>query len=224
MTKKIKVCSGTGIAKGFGCKTPLMFTEYNGRRTYDATYGLCNSCKIDWAMNDEEGKKWLSKQTAYKIKKNKKEKEKEERKELREKRIQLNTGNAMKNADTYFSRYIRLKYSEEGKCTCYTCGDLKEIKEIDNGHFEKRGYKATRYHEDNCRPQCKTCNGDTASNGKQKEFRKLLVMEIGEEKVLEVERLAKTTIKADTNFYLQKSDYYREKVKEIQKEKNIKIW
>lgn len=187
-------------------------------------YGSCQSCFISWSQTTANGKKWLKKQTKYKLK----EKEKERRKETRKLKQELNSGNAMKLADMYFSRYIRLKYSFEMNgelyCTCFTSGEIIPIKELDNGHFEKREHKATRYHEDNCRPQSKTDNGDTKHNGKQKEFRENLVMEIGEERVLEVERLAKTSIKADTSFYKKIADKYRILVNEIQKEKGIKVW
>ena len=109
-------------------------------------------------------------------------------------------------------------------CTCYTCGDIKEVKEVDNGHYQKREHKATRYHENNCRPQCKTCNGNTGKNGMQDVFRVNLSNEIGEEEVCEIERLARTTIKADYQFYKGISDKYRELVNELQKKLKVKYW
>ena len=150
--------------------------------------------------------------------------EKDEKKEHRKKKRDLDTSGAMKLADTYFSRYMRLKHSLHGYCTCYTCGTDKPIKEVDNGHYIKREHKATRYHENNCRPQCKTCNGDTKHNGKQAEFRVGLSYEIGEDAVIEIERLARTTTKASTVFYRNISDEYRVKVNELQKQLKVKYW
>ena len=210
MQNKPKSCKGTGIAKGSGC----------GKLSNNRKYGLCSTCKIGWAMNTENGKEWLKKQTAYKMKSNEKEKKKEDRDKKRE----LNVSGSMKLADTYFSRYIRLKHSKDGYCTCYTCGTDVSIKELDNGHYQKREHKATRYHENNCRPQCKTCNGDVKHNGKQDEFRVNLVNEIGEEKVIEIERLAKSIFKVNTKFFRDTSDYYRIKLNELQKKLRVKFW
>jgi hypothetical protein len=206
----LKDCKGTGDAKGCGCGEPA----------YKRTYGLCQNCIRIWAVTTEAGKAWLKKQTAYKMKSAKNEEKKKDREIKRE----LNTSGAMKLADTYFSRYIRLFHSLHGYCTCYTCGTDKPIKECDNGHYEKREHKATRYHENNCRPQCKTCNGDTKHNGKQAEFRVGLSAEIGEEEVVEIERLARTPIKANTSFYRDLADTYRVKTNELQKKLKVKYW
>ncbi len=207
---KSKPCKGTGKAKGYGC----------GTESIKRTYGLCIKCLREWAVGSEEGKQWLSKQTAYKMRSN----EKEKKKEFREKKQELNVKCSMRNADTYFSRYVRLINSIDGNCTCYTCGGINDIKETDNGHYMKREHKATRYHENNCRPQCKTCNGDTKHNGKQAEFRVHLANEIGEENVVKIENLSRTLIKANHLFYKEKSDYYRIKVNELQKELGVKYW
>lgn len=205
-----KVCSGTGKAKGFGCK----------ESKYIHRYGLCQSCFIDWLYNSEAGKETLNKAKIVGKKKTKIEKKKEDRRKKQE----FNTSNAMRNADIYFSRYIRLKHSEDGDCTCYTCGDIYPIKEIDNGHYMKREHKATRYEENNCKPQCKTCNGDIKHNGKQLEFRINLINEVGLEEVERIEGLIRTTGKYTTSFYKEKSDYYRIKVNELQKELGVKFW
>lgn len=75
-----------------------------------------------------------------------------------------------RSLDTYFSQYIRNKYSVNGICTCYTCGKKLPIKQMQNGHFISRGYLVTRWNENNCRPQCLTeesnvslLNGETKS-------------------------------------------------------------
>jgi len=63
-----------------------------------------------------------------------------------------------KNADAFYSRYIRLKYSKNGYVKCVTCGRFFPIKEMDCGHFVGRGYMSTRYFEKNTHPQCRYCN------------------------------------------------------------------
>lgn len=63
-----------------------------------------------------------------------------------------------KELDAIFSKYIRHKYAIDGYVACYTCGVVKPIKEMQNGHFQSRKHLSTRYDEDNCRVQCVGCN------------------------------------------------------------------
>lgn len=207
---KLKKCKGTGKAMGHGCGEMMILKRF----------GLCSNCWRLWLLNTKEGNEVLKKSQ---IKASKEVKTKKKR-EIREKKRELNSGNAMQLADTYFSRYIRLLYSIDGKCTCYTCGDIKPIKEVDNGHYMKREHKNTRYNENNCRPQCKICNGDTKHNGKQIEFREGLVNEIGESQVKEVELLSKIATKANYFFFKEKADYYRNEVNQLQKSLKVKYW
>ena len=211
---KEKICKGNGKAKLFqGCDT-LTKVEH-------LKYGLCQKCYRRWLTSDDENAK---KTFQSFIIANKKLFQKEVKTKERELKDEINTSDVMKLADTYFSRYIRLKHSSEGLCSCYTCGNIKEIKDVDNGHYLKREHKATRFHENNCRPQCKTCNGDTKHNGRQIEFRENLVNEIGIDAVEQLEALGRTTIKANGLFYRQIADEYRIKVNELQKELKAKYW
>ena len=60
-----------------------------------------------------------------------------------------------KELDKVFSQYIRWAYADDsGMVECYTCGVVKHIKEMHNGHFQSRKHTSTRWHENNCRPQC----------------------------------------------------------------------
>ena len=208
--QKEKKCKGTGLAKGFGC----------GDLTLYRKFGLCSKCQYEWSTSNDAGKVWFEKQMAFKKKKNVKEEKAKDRQAKRD----IDDKGAMRLADMYFSRYIRLKHSVDGKCTCYTCGKIEDIKEVDNGHYQKREHKATRYHEDNCRSQCKICNGDTKHNGKQDIFKGELTNEIGEDAVVEIERLARTTIKANVVFYRNIADTYRNKLNELQKQLKVKYW
>jgi len=183
-------------------------------------YGKCQKCYAYWLFNTQEGKEKQKKS----IIRSKVKVAKDNKKALREKKRELNSSAAMKLADTYFSRFIRLKYSINGVCECYTCSEPVNIKECDNGHYMKREHKATRYEENNCRPQCKTCNGDTKHNGKQIEFRSHLIEKLRIEEVERIEQLSKSNIKADSFFYREKADHYREEVKKLEKELNVKYW
>ena len=221
--KKIKICKGIGKTKGFGCGVDLSYFERNRIKSYKATYGLgidCG-CYAKWMFSDNSEAKEIRNKF---LDTNRKKLEQEKKRVNRELKLMLNTKDAMRLADTYFSRYIRVLNSFNGRCTCFTCGTIKDIKDCDNGHYLKREHKATRYHEDNCKPQCRTCNGDTKHNGKQAEFRVNLVNLIGEEKVVKLEELAKTSIKADGYFYKSIADEYRIKLNELQLKLKVKYW
>lgn len=57
-----------------------------------------------------------------------------------------------KEADKYFSKYVRLRDGNE----CITCGT--KTGQMQNGHFMSRRYNATRFEEENCNSQCYRCN------------------------------------------------------------------
>lgn len=58
-----------------------------------------------------------------------------------------------KELDRVFSLYIRKIHPK----VCYTCG--KPAERLQCGHYISRQYLATRWSEQNCRPQCWGCNG-----------------------------------------------------------------
>ncbi len=60
--------------------------------------------------------------------------------------------------DKEFSIFIRNRYAKNGMAECITCGTIKEVKQLQCGHFMSRKHYATRWDEDNCQVQCYTCN------------------------------------------------------------------
>lgn len=67
--------------------------------------------------------------------------------------------NLIEDLDAVFSKYIRRKHADQnGLVQCFTCPVKLPIAEIQNGHFIHRTDLATRFLEDNCRPQCPNCN------------------------------------------------------------------
>lgn len=118
-----------------------------------------------------------------------------------------------KKLDAIFSKYIRWKHAKDGICTCFTCGKQLEVKRIQNGHFIPRNILITRFDENNCRPQCVGCN--MFGNGKFLDFRENLVKELGEDKVKEMEASRFKTMKVDNQWYKEKIEYYKEKVKKL---------
>ncbi len=131
---------------------------------------------------------------------------------------------AMERADKWFSRYIRLKYSFEQNgelfCRCYTCGRVHGIKEITLGHWQRRGYKTTRFNGNNGRAQCIQCN--YYHSGMPEIFEQNLVKEIGQDKVNELKSLAMEDGQDNELFYREQATRYRGLFKQLLEERGIK--
>lgn len=135
---------------------------------------------------------------------------------------------AMNLADVWFSRYIRLKYSvvaTDGTvlCKCIITGCMKPANEMDNGHCFSREYMATRYYEDNCRPQNRSSNR-FSGEADHRTFEENLTREIGEEKFDELKRLSYTTIDATLLFFKEIAGKYKTLTNQLLKEKGAKKW
>lgn len=126
-----------------------------------------------------------------------------------------------KKLDEVFSKYIRLKYSDErGYCRCISCGKVHFWKQIQNGHYMSRRHLATRWSEDNCRPQCVACN--IFNQGAAQMYRRNLVAEIGEDRVTWIESFAHTSTKEPSDFeYKELIKYYTNKIEIILRDKNL---
>ena len=62
-------------------------------------------------------------------------------------------------ADRWFSYYTRLVDSNgNGYVQCVTCKKWFFWKYVQCGHFVTREKPATRFNEQNCNPQCESCN------------------------------------------------------------------
>ena len=120
----------------------------------------------------------------------------------------------VKKLDAVFSKYIRWLYADDnGYVSCYTCGTTKHVSEMQNGHFQSRRHYATRWNEDNCRPQCKKCN--IFSQGNIWIYGNKLKAEIGEEKLDKIIQLSKTTVKTTEHEYKILIKVYTEKLKKL---------
>ena len=94
--------------------------------------------------------------------------------------------------DKIVSLYVRTKYLKNGLIQCYTCTTIKPLKEMDCGHYIKRGNMNTRWDLDNLRPQCTACN--RFKDGLQDEFVARLSIEFGRDMGIELNK-KKHTIK-----------------------------
>lgn len=73
--------------------------------------------------------------------------------------VRSDRSKAMALADKWFSRFIRLRATdEEGYVQCFTCGKRAHWKDVDCGHYCGRRHMTTRYNDVNCQPQCRNCN------------------------------------------------------------------
>jgi hypothetical protein len=119
-----------------------------------------------------------------------------------------------KELDAVFSKYIRWYFADaNGYVECYTCGQVKPVKQMQNGHFQSRRSTSTRFEINNCRPQCVKCN--MFEQGQQYLFGQKLKAEIGAEAVEEIIALSRKSVKyskADLEYLI---DLYKQKLKDL---------
>jgi hypothetical protein len=74
--------------------------------------------------------------------------------ECEEQEMDESLSNLTADLDAVFSRYIRLKYCNEyGEVKCFTSDKKMRWQEAQCGHYIPRTHMATRWMEQNCRPQ-----------------------------------------------------------------------
>jgi hypothetical protein len=135
---------------------------------------------------------------------------------------------AMDLADSWFSRYIRIKYhykiiGDEVYCRCIVSGTSENAKNMDNGHCFSREFKPTRFEEDNCRPQNRSSNRYRGEADHYK-FIENLTKEIGDERFERINALRKETGEDNEAFYKEMACKYRKEVNRLLKELEIKKW
>lgn len=124
-----------------------------------------------------------------------------------------------KELDAIFSKYIRLSFADkDGFVICYTCTKRFFWRQIQNGHFIRRQYLATRFDKRNCRPQCVGCN--IFGDGKTVEFAAKLEKETpGIVKILY--REAQKIVKGYP--YAEEIALYKEKVKKLARDLGLEL-
>lgn len=111
-----------------------------------------------------------------------------------------------KELDRVFSLYIRNKYADSnGNVKCFTCSVTKPIKEIQNGHWIPRNNLATRFSEENCRPQCVGCN--MFNKGRPDVFAVNLIKEGID--IVELQQSRYKIFKVNTEWYKEKIEEYK---------------
>jgi len=113
--------------------------------------------------------------------------------------------------DKLFSKFIRLRDTPNNIFKCCSCGQIKDYKQADCGHFINRRWMATRWREDNCHAQCRSCN--RFDEGNAVGYTMFMINRYGKEHVEYLESIKNTGWKP-TEFELQVLiKEYKEKLK-----------
>ena len=115
--------------------------------------------------------------------------------------------------DKAFSVFIRMRDSHNGVIRCISCGKIVPWKEADCGHFINRKHMSTRFDEQNCNAQCRSCN--RFDEGNMEGYRKGLIVKYGPDtperlyiKKYNTCKLSQTEINLLTKHYKQKIKAY----------------
>lgn len=126
----------------------------------------------------------------------------------------------MREADKWFSRFIRLRDTNENSNgprsgLCVTCGDHRLMIDLDCGHWIRREHWGTRYHEKNCHAQCSyRCNN--LGGGKEREHAQAIDRIHGVGTSDELLRISKTNKRKPGSFDFQAiAEKYEKKVLEL---------
>jgi len=135
--------------------------------------------------------------------------------------IKKSVSKLKKELDSWFSKYIRLRESNDyGMTKCFTCGKVDYYKKLQNGHFQSRRHHYTRWNEQNCQVQCVKCN--MFEQGEQYKFGLNLDAKYGLGTSEELELMSKLNIKMTRIDYVELIIYYKNLVNNLIKEKNLK--
>ena len=120
--------------------------------------------------------------------------------------------------DKWFSRFIRLRDSDNGVGRCCSCGKFVNIKKAHCGHYINRKHLSTRFDEHNCHLQCISCN--TFDEGNKEGYTLYLQEKYGKD-IIQVLILRKNQSQKMSKFEIKAlTDHYKNEVKRLQIEKN----
>ena len=133
-----------------------------------------------------------------------------------------NLSKAKQTADTWFSKYIRLRDANDlGRCKCITCSKPVKWKECDAGHFQSRRYLLTRYDEHNCAAQCVACNQWNA--GEQYTFGKMIDLRYGKGTADALEQKARGYQKLSKQDVMELAREFKAMAEELAEQKGLEI-
>ncbi len=153
-------------------------------------------------------------------KKEQREKEIKARDKLKARKLAVKpTSYFIKQAQTAFNQYIRLRDHDE---PCISCGEINPPDlhggQWDCGHFLSVGsHPELRFDERNAYKQCKSCNGGTG----RFTHKNASVSQKYEEKL--IEKFGQELVDWLREDYIQIRDKYREKVRQLKREREMKV-
>jgi len=117
--------------------------------------------------------------------------------------------------DKWFSLYVRCRYANPhtGMVHCFTCSRYFHYKNMDCGHFLRRGHWKLRFDKDNARAQCHICNRER--NGMPEVFEEELRSELGNKIVDGLFAVKHNEARFDDNWYKRKIELLKSTVKEM---------
>lgn len=108
---------------------------------------------------------------------------------------------------------------ERGTITCFVTGERIHYKDSEAAHYVHRGNMATRWDEMNV--HATTIESNRYDPKHQEQYREAMIFKYGLSQVQDIEARGKALLKW-TRFELEeKIDFYREKVKELKKQKGL---
>lgn len=140
-------------------------------------------------------------------------------KKLKKKVRKKSLSSLKKKLDSIFSIWIRMKDVDiNGEVCCYTCGKKSHWKYLQCGHFMSRRHHATRWDEENCKPQCAGCNIFNQGNGPM--FSINLQRDCGQDILLKLSKKAHTICKMSREDYEEYILKYKQLIKKLDGTKN----
>lgn len=202
--KQTKPCKGTSKALGYGCGAIV--------DTKTRKYGICRPCFLKWLKTPEGSEYALT--FAKTVRKSNEKKIKQEitkqKNELNESSWSYQYQRTLKK----FNEYIRKRDKDK---PCISCDKEAGSYKISSGHFYPQGqYKSVALDERNSHGQCwYDCNKN--KHGNLHEYRKRITNRITAQELVEVDELARKTVKFTIPELKEIYDYYKQKIKLLNK-------
>lgn len=133
---------------------------------------------------------------------------------IKKKAKKVSLSAAKKKAWAVVSRWVRLKDSKDGYCTCVTCGWTGEVSSMQAGHWIPKAQGSAIYFEiTNIHPQCYRCNINLGGNGP--EYYSYMLQTYGQEELDRLKALAKTSVKFTVKDYQEIEAKYKDLIEAL---------
>jgi hypothetical protein len=120
--------------------------------------------------------------------------------------------------DAAFSEVIRMTaMDQDGYATCITCGDSMHWTDMDCGHYMIRKNMATRWHLQNCHPQCRLCN--STHDGKAEVHALVIDRKYGAGTAAMLEKLSRTEVHISERELQDRLAELKQELKALREEK-----